>query len=615
MRRGKKLEQELGLAAKRQCLELGSDQAQAAQEIGVPVPQQVPLPGGCLCMQWPRLAGVGAGLRNLGRSCFLNATLQCLTHTAPLASYLLCGEHGRSCHREGFCMLCTMQTHVGQAFASSGQAIKPEAIIRNLKNIAQHFSLRRQEDAHEFLRCAIDAMQQACGNGCAQLDGQSQAPTLVQQIFGGSLRSRVLCLQCQNTSDTYEPYLDCSALPLQEATSVVQALEQFVQPELLCGENAYMCARCQQKVSARKGFSIHQAANVLTVALKRFAPFGGGKITKAVAYPMLLNVRPYLSVPRGDPVLYSLYAVLVHSGHSCHAGHYYCYVKASSGQLYLMNDERVCPAGIQEVLGQQPYLLFYQRVPSPRRSWQGPTAKAASSLPGCTGGVHSEDRKSVTKEPLSSAGMGQGPGLLPGEKPPGLEEAGVPVAHSLFGMEPELCSGSPTLPKLPAGSPAPSREGSAAVCQDYWAQLQGLTRSSKSSIARLTLLAQQNVALASSIVSLVEARVAKAPPAQKLPALYLMDSILKNVGGEYLKAFAPKLVETFVSAFQKPEESSAAPSATSGASAAAAAAMPQAPSQEQLLRQQLLVKEKQVLELRQKLSELEQAGAQLEEPL
>lgn len=46
---------------------------------------------------------------------------------------------------------------------------------------------------------------------------------------------------------------------------------------------------------------------------------------------MLLDVRPYLSVPRGDPVLYSLYAVLVHSGHSCHAGHYYCYVKVSPG--------------------------------------------------------------------------------------------------------------------------------------------------------------------------------------------------------------------------------------------------------------------------------------------
>lgn len=38
-----------------------------------------------------------------------------------------------------------------------------------------------------------------------------------------------------------------------------------------------------------------------------------------------------MSQSSGDPVMYGLYAVLVHSGYSCHAGHYYCYVKVSVG--------------------------------------------------------------------------------------------------------------------------------------------------------------------------------------------------------------------------------------------------------------------------------------------
>lgn len=46
-----------------------------------------------------------------------------------------------------------------------------------------------------------------------------------------------------------------------------------------------------------------------------------------VGYPEFLNIRPYMSQSNGDPVMYGLYAVLVHSGYSCHAGHYYCYVK------------------------------------------------------------------------------------------------------------------------------------------------------------------------------------------------------------------------------------------------------------------------------------------------
>lgn len=50
-----------------------------------------------------------------------------------------------------------------------------------------------------------------------------------------------------------------------------------------------------------------------------------------VGYPEFLNIRPYMSQKNGDPVVYGLYAVLVHSGFSCHAGHYYCYVKVSPG--------------------------------------------------------------------------------------------------------------------------------------------------------------------------------------------------------------------------------------------------------------------------------------------
>ncbi|KFP53164.1 Ubiquitin carboxyl-terminal hydrolase 36, partial [Cathartes aura] len=260
----------------------------------------------------------------------------------------------------GFCMMCIMQNHTIQAFANSGNAIKPVSFIRDLKKIAQHIRFGRQEDAHEFLRYTIDAMQKACLNGCTKLDRQTQATTLVHQIFGGYLRSRVKCLVCKSVSDTYDPYLDL-ALEIGQAANVVRALELFVKPDMLGGENAYMCAKCNKKVSASKRFTIHRASNVLTLSLKRFADFGGGKITKDVGYPEFLNIRPYMSQSNGDPVMYELYAVLVHSGYSCHAGHYYCYVKVSNGQWYQMNDDLVRSSNIKVVLNQQAYVLFYLR--------------------------------------------------------------------------------------------------------------------------------------------------------------------------------------------------------------------------------------------------------------
>lgn len=41
--------------------------------------------------------------------------------------------------------------------------------------------------------------------------------------------------------------------------------------------------RCKKKVPASKRFTIHRASNVLTLSLKRFANFSGGKITKVRA--------------------------------------------------------------------------------------------------------------------------------------------------------------------------------------------------------------------------------------------------------------------------------------------------------------------------------------------
>uniref|UniRef100_A0A3Q3DZP6 USP domain-containing protein n=1 Tax=Hippocampus comes TaxID=109280 RepID=A0A3Q3DZP6_HIPCM len=94
-----------------------------------------------------------------------------------------------------------------------------------------------------------------------------------------------------------------------------------------------------------------------------------------------------MSQSQGEAQLYGLFAVLVHSGFSCHAGHYFCYIKvprrlgaslqtfavafcksclslfrvsqASNGQWFQMNDSSVTVSDIRSVLNQQAYVLFY----------------------------------------------------------------------------------------------------------------------------------------------------------------------------------------------------------------------------------------------------------------
>ncbi|XP_060757448.1 ubiquitin carboxyl-terminal hydrolase 36 isoform X2 [Neoarius graeffei] len=421
----------------------GSEGLSGGQGDGIPAPQKLLFPGNKLSMKWERVYRVGAGLHNLGNTCFLNSTVQCLTYTPPLANYLLSKEHSRSCHQTGFCMICIMQNHIIQAFANTGNAIKPVSFIRDLKKIARHFRFGSQEDAHEFLRYTIDAMQKACLNGYPKLDRQTQATTLVHQIFGGYLRSRVKCSICKSVSDTYDPYLDI-AVEIRQAANIVRALELFVKPDVLSGENAYMCAKCKKKVPATKRFTVHRTSNVLTLSLKRFANFSGGKITKDVGYPEFLNIRPYMSQNSGDPVMYGLYAVLVHSGYSCHAGHYYCYVKASNGQWYQMNDSMVHSSNIKVVLNQQAYVLFYLRIPE-KKNTDSSSVKQNLVHSGRSNMTPEQLKKIPLNGPLSSPQISKKVDTAQLRKIQSVDGGlGVPVARNGSAIQsPKLVNGTP----------------------------------------------------------------------------------------------------------------------------------------------------------------------------
>ncbi|KAM4815304.1 LOW QUALITY PROTEIN: uncharacterized protein RHO17_005089, partial [Thomomys bottae] len=330
---------------------------------------------------WEPPRTVAAGLKNTGNACYLNATLQCLTHTGPLASHMLALRTSQMACQKTTCMMCVMQAHLERAFQHSGAIIQPCAL-------GAGFHVHKQEDAHEFLMFILESMEkshQSCGMG---LDLAGREPGLIREIFGGSWRSQITCFQCQSTSDTFDPYLDIT-LDIAGAQSVEQALARLVEPEELAGEDAYHCGVCLHKVSASKTLTLHSASKVLILVLKRFSPLTGDKVDGLVRFPQRPDMQPYMSQPREGPLVYDLYAVLVHAGWSSHSGHYFSYIKAGNGQWYKMDDAKVSTCAVSSVLSQPAYVLFYSQEGShekgnalgPRehipQSWEPPRTVAA----------------------------------------------------------------------------------------------------------------------------------------------------------------------------------------------------------------------------------------------
>ncbi|KAJ3533085.1 hypothetical protein NMY22_g7477 [Coprinellus aureogranulatus] len=305
---------------------------------------------------WPAECSIGSGFHNLGNTCFLNSALQCLLHTPPLLHILL-GHAKDNCRNDKFCMTCSLRIVAVQAHASRS-AFSPSPIVSRLQIIAKHMRKGRQEDTHEFLRYAIDALQKACLFGLPpKIDPKLAETTWVHKIFGGRLRSRVTCQSCGYNSDTYDRILDLS-LDIFKCDTVKEALKKFVAIDFLKGADKYKCEKCKKPVTAEKRFTIHEAPIVLTVHLKRFSPLGR-KIGHQVEYDERLNLQPYMSEGSFGPT-YTLYGVICHAGGGPNSGHYYAFVKSKDGRWHEMNDESVhtVPPPLHR---KSAYMLFYMQ--------------------------------------------------------------------------------------------------------------------------------------------------------------------------------------------------------------------------------------------------------------
>ncbi|XP_010942106.2 ubiquitin carboxyl-terminal hydrolase 23 [Elaeis guineensis] len=306
---------------------------------------------------------IGAGLQNLGNTCFLNSVLQCLTYTEPFAAYLQSGKHKSSCHTAGFCAMCALQNHVMTALQSTGKILSPYHLVKNLRSISRNFRNSRQEDAHEYMVNLLESMHKCClPSGVPSESPIAYEKSLVHKIFGGCLRSQVKCMQCSYCSNKFDPFLDLS-LEIVKADSLRKALARFTAVEQLDGgERQYQCQRCKEKVRALKQLTIHKAPYVLTVHLKRFSShIPGQKIDKKVEFEPTLDLKPFVSDAHEGNLRYTLYGVLVHAGWSTHSGHYYCYIRTSSGMWHSLDDNQVSQVSEKTVLAQKAYMLFYVR--------------------------------------------------------------------------------------------------------------------------------------------------------------------------------------------------------------------------------------------------------------
>lgn len=312
---------------------------------------------------------VGAGMVNMGNTCYLNSTLQALFHVPALVNWLMADrEHMGACDELGSCIICAMCKTLQESQKRETPTIRPHLIVNKLRLLCRNFLPGRQEDAHEFLRYLVEAMEKSFLNRfkhLGQLDARTKETTPLNQILGGYLRSAVRCLQCSHISTTFQHFQDL-LLDIRKAQTLEEALDGYFSREKLDDES-YHCEACQKKVPATKQFSLERAPMVLCIQLKRFS-VTNNKISKHLQFRQRLDLTRFSrTTPQRSttPLVYRLVAMVTHMGPAVSCGHYTAVAQAPCGNFYQFDDSMVRPISQQAVFNTNAYIMFYELESAP----------------------------------------------------------------------------------------------------------------------------------------------------------------------------------------------------------------------------------------------------------
>ncbi len=183
----------------------------------------------------------------------------------------------------------------------------------------------------------------------------TEAEMVLPNLFCGKVRTYISCINVEYESRRVEDFWDIQ-LNVSGNKNLEASFKDYVQVEVMNGENQYFAGDEFKLQDANKGVIFESFPDVLHLQLKRFQydidKDAMMKLNDRYEFPETFDASPYLAdnSDKSEPWVYKLHGVLVHSG-DLNAGHYYAFIKpAKDGWFYRYDDDKVTKATMREVL-------------------------------------------------------------------------------------------------------------------------------------------------------------------------------------------------------------------------------------------------------------------------
>ena len=356
------------------------------------------------------------GLANLGNTCFINACIQCLSHTYELNDFLSKedGEYKKHLNNKPESVLLVEWDDLRKLMWSQNCIISPGRFINTIQRIAKItnrdlFTGWSQNDLPEFLLFLFDSFHSALtrevimdikGNIKTKKDEMGKACYEMMKtqytkdyseflnIFFGihvSVLTSVVEKDKQLTSNSEdlnylslrpEPYMLIHLpIPSKEEVNIrntdknvtlFDCFNKQCESEILEGDNAWFNENENKKQNVNKRLLFWSLPNIMIIDIKRFITSMNGRSKKNQQFIDIpinnVDFSKYVEGYAKETYIYDLYAICNHHG-QIDGGHYSATIKTSNGKWYNFNDTQVTEILVNDniISGNTPYCLFYRK--------------------------------------------------------------------------------------------------------------------------------------------------------------------------------------------------------------------------------------------------------------
>ena len=362
------------------------------------------------------------GLNNIGATCFMNATLQCLSQTEGLTSFFLKDTNKEKILNNNIAIKNKNENQISPCFLelihklweiNGKNSFSPNNFMNIINEMNPLFKKGQAGDSKDFIIFVLEQLhkelKQSLKNininniknneSLNQYDQENafnyfisdfqENCSIISDVFFGITETTNECFNCKNNYNSHNmnnpicynyQIFNCLIFPLEEIrkmknissqninyinNNIVTLIDCFTynqKSEIFTGQNQNYCNVCKQLNDSIYSSKIYSSPTVLILILNR----GKGNIFDIkLNFSEVIDLTQFILRKDMPLLIYSLYGVITHIGQSGPSAHFVASCKSPiDNKWYRYNDAIVNPINnIQkEVIDfGTPYILFYRK--------------------------------------------------------------------------------------------------------------------------------------------------------------------------------------------------------------------------------------------------------------